>query len=479
MANLAEWTGTTSRGNVLVLKPNTAGHAMPSDSFATFLRLVEEIFRPALTRPGFANLLVVLLGWLLCHGPVHTITEALVASGVAGKRHHEAFHRLFSRGAWSPDTVGYAVLQHILKKSAPEPLQVVLDDTLASKKGPHIFGLGTHVDAVRSTRRWRIFSFGHCWLVLSVLVRVPFSSRPWALPFLFRLYRNHDDCASHADPYQKKTELAREMLTLMGAWTGETPIELALDSAYCNETVLRSLPRRVTVFGVMRSDAVLTAAPEPPRGGRPRGGRPAKRGDKRPKPQELARDGESPWRRCKALLYGQVRTIRYKTLDAQWYRVCGERLLRVVIVETSTGERPFRVFFCTDPSRTVAAILEGYAGRWNIEVFFRDAKQWLGFADSPARTKGAVLRMAPFVGLVYSILVLWFAEGAHQNPLAVPPLRPWYSHKKGMSFADVLRAAQRMLSGVDVLAISRDYGKLHNRTVNRETSGKRDLPLAA
>jgi hypothetical protein len=478
VANLVEWTGMTSRGRVLVTKPNFTGNAMPSNQLATFLGLVEEIFRPALTRPGFANLLV-LLGWLLCHGPVHTITEALVASGVAGQCHHEAFHRLFSRGAWSPDTVGSTLLRHLLKRSASEPLRVVLDDTLASKKGPHIFGLGTHVDAVRSTRRWRIFSFGHCWLVLSVLVRVPFSSRPWALPFLFRLYRNRDDCASHNDPYQKKTELAREMLTLLCAWTGETPIELALDSAYCNETVLRSLPLRVTVFGTMRPDAVLTAAPEPPRAGQRRGGRPAKRGPKKPKPQEVARDEQSPWRRCKAFLYGQVRTIRYKTLDAQWYRVCGDRLLRIVIVETSTGERPFRVFFCTDPTLAIATILEGYAGRWNIEVFFRDAKQWLGFADSPARTEGAVLRMAPFVGLVYSTLVLWFAEGAYQSPLAAPPVRPWYRHKKSMSFADILRAAQRMLSTIDVLALSCDYGKLRNRAVNRATPEKRNLPLAA
>jgi hypothetical protein len=72
-----------------------------------------------------------------------------------------------------------------------------------------------------------------------------------------------------------------------------------------------------------------------------------------------------------------------------------------------------------------------------IEVFFRDAKQWLGFADSPARTESAVLRMAPFVGLLYSVLVLWFAAGAYQSSLAAPPVRPWYRHKKGMSFADI------------------------------------------
>lgn len=452
---------------------------MPSELLARFLDLAKEIFRPAMTRPGFANLLVVLIGWLLCHGPVHTITDALVAAAVAGQCHHEAFHRLFSRGAWNPDTVGYALVRYLLTTREPRPLRIVLDDTLAPKKGPHVFGLGTHIDAVRSTRRWRVFSFGHCWLVVSVLLRFPFTSRTWALPVLFRLYRNRDECSTHNADYSKKTELAREMLTMFGSWTGDTRVEVALDSGYCNDTVLRSLPPHLTVVGAMRPDAVLTAAPLRASAEQRRGGRPPKRGAKLPKPLEVARDEHRPWRRCRAFLYGRVCTVMYKTFDAQWYRVCGERLLRVVVVKTTAGERPCRVFFCTDPTLEVRTILEGYAERWSIEVFFRDAKQWLGFADSPARSEAAVVRMAPFVGLMYSLLVLWFAEGAHLSPLAVPPVRPWYRQKKGVSFADILRAAQRMLSTVDVLALARDYGKLQNHEASRGTPEKLKVQLAA
>jgi len=50
-----------------------------------------------------------------------------------------------------------------------------------------VFGIGSHLDAVRSTKRQKIFSFGHRWVVLAVLVSVPFSPRSWALPVLFRL----------------------------------------------------------------------------------------------------------------------------------------------------------------------------------------------------------------------------------------------------------------------------------------------------
>lgn len=80
-------------------------------------------------------------------------------------------------------------------------------------------------------------------------------------------------------------------------------------------------------------------------------------------------------------------------LQGQWYRACGTRLLRIVIVATDTGTIPWRVFFCTDASLSVPEILAGYGSRWSIECFFRDAKQLLGFSDSCAHKKQAVLRV--------------------------------------------------------------------------------------
>ena len=84
-------------------------------------------------------------------------------------------------------------------------------------------------------------------------------------------------------------------------------------------------------------------------------------------------------------------------------------------------------------------------------MFFREGKQLLGFADSRARKEAAVLRVAPLIGLLYSALVVWFAEGVHGSAFAAPPVRPWYPHKRGLCFADVLRAARRSIDGVDVL----------------------------
>lgn len=428
--------------------------------------------RPAFTQPGFANALVVFAGWVLTNG-THAVTEALVATGVAQRRHHEAFHRFFSRGSWAPDDVGH-LLYLRLRTLVPEgvPIPAVIDDTLAAKKGAKVFGIGSHLDAVRSSKAFRVFCFGHVWVTLAVIVRVPFSSRPWALPVLFRLYRNEKECTSKGHEHRKKTELAREMLDVFAAWVGLESVDVAMDSAYCNDTVMRDLPPSIVVVGAMRPDAVLTAGPitKPGRRGR----RPV-RGIPLPKPAALANSKACPWQTCKANLYGKVRTVHYKTLVAQWYRACGARLLRIVIVRVDDGAIPLRVFFCTDPRRSVVEILQGYAQRWSIEVCFRDLKQLLGFADSSARKKEAVERTAPFVGFVYTALVIWFAEGAHATALAKPPLRPWYRTKCGLCFADVLRAAQRALVHLDVLDPERSIADL--RELSKDPRGNAVRPL--
>lgn len=415
--------------------------------------------RPAFTLPGFDNLFVLFVGWVLTTGP-HAVTQALVATSIAGQRHHEAFHRFFSRGTWDVDEVGRLLFSSLLQLiPAGGPIRAAVDDTLAPKKGAHVFGIGSHIDAVRSTKRQKVFCFGHCWVMLAVLVRVPFSQRTWALPVLFRLYRNKKECNAKGHAYRKKTELAREMLEVFCRWVGERRIELTADSAYCNDTVIGGRPKNVVVFGAMRPDAVLTDLPKQRPG--KKGGRPRVRGQVLAKPQAFAADTTHPWKYTEAQLYGKTRNVAYKSLWGQWYRACGVNLLHIVVVRIDEGALGLRVFFSTDPALSAQEILEGYAGRWAIEVCFRDLKQLFGFADSSARKKEAVERVAPFVGAVYTTLVVWLAtSGLHRSRIAAPPLRPWYLRKRGLSCADVLRAAQRVLAHLEVLDPARSIDNL-------------------
>ncbi len=74
---------------------------MPSTASRRLLALWKETVRWGLTAPGFDSFVVIDAGWVLTQG-THAVTEALVATGIATRRHHETFHRFFSRGSMEP-----------------------------------------------------------------------------------------------------------------------------------------------------------------------------------------------------------------------------------------------------------------------------------------------------------------------------------------------------------------------------------------
>lgn len=428
---------------------------------------------PAFTQPSWRNALIVFLGWIqICGG--HAVTGALVAAGVAGRRHHAAFHRLFSRNRWSTDGIGHLLFRSILSLLPGDAVvEVVVDDTLTKKSGPKIFGLGTHVDPVASTLKYKVLAFGHVWVVVSIVLMVPFSRRPWALPVLFRLYRSKKDCARRRARHRTKTQLAREMLEVLSGWVGERRVRVAMDSAYCVGPLLRGMMGKRTFVGALRPDAALYAVPVYPGHGRRR-----VYGDQLPNPKQMLADRRYPWHTCEVTLYGRTKAIRYKTVDALWKRVARRQLLRIVCVQ-SPGDAKVRAFFSTDPTMSVVEILTTYARRWSAEVCFRDLKQELGFADSQARTRNAVERTAPFVGYCYTTLVLWFAAGAWESPLAKPPLRPWYRQKRHLCFADIVRCAQRALEHFDVLDLERSLDALRASDEALARHGPDAVELAA
>ena len=317
---------------------------MTAPALNTLLPLLLSL-RPVFTLPSFCRFLTLFAGWVGARG-VHAVTESLVSAGVSGVRHHAAFHRFFSRACWSIDQLGRLLLLRVVVLT-PGPLRLALDDTLCTHKGPHVFGLGAHLDPVRSTRRKRVFAFGHVWVVLSVLVSVPFCERVWALPILMRLYRSPADCQKRGDAHQKKTQLARQLVQQVSRWLPDKAVELVADSAYACREILRHLPRGVVFVGAMRADASLHRPRSRPCRS-PVTGRRLTKDIPVPKPEKLAQDESIPWLSMTLNLYGKQTQVHYKELVARWSYPAGKTLLKIVIVRVLRGELPMRVFFCTE-----------------------------------------------------------------------------------------------------------------------------------
>ena len=404
-------------------------------SLSPTLQPVFLAFAVCFTRPGFENFAALLSGLLLCQGR-HTISRAIQAAGLLAEgKHHSAAYRFLAEGRWKPDELGHVLFQLLLPRLGAEVLGVV-DDTLFRRGGPHVWGLGMHHDASRSTYgrftsagRHVAFACGLSWVVLSVWVPLPWGEgRGVAVPVLFRLYRTKSRCPK--GQYRKKTELAGDLIKILATWIPEgRTLHVVADSEYSSKTVVRVLPPGVRFTGSMPLDAALYDLP----GGYRGKGRPRTKGRRLPSPKALAdsKARVNKWEHLKITLYGQQVTLLVKTWVCLWYTVALGRSVRVVLTRDPRGRLQDRAYFCTDTEPSAAEILTRYSRRWSTEVTFRDAKQFLGVGDpqngfwrrkhgtrrpkvkagpNPRGNRGrkAVERTVPLCFLAYGVTVAWY-----------------------------------------------------------------------
>lgn len=435
------------------------------ESFA----LVLAACAPCFTAPTYRVFCHVVAGWLHCLGR-HTVTGVALAAGagVVGWRHVSAFHRFFSRARWEPDALGKVVCTLALRVLPGDaPLILLVDDSLARKEGKAIALGSMHHDPLLSTRRRPCSRFGHVWVVLALWLPLPFGvvggPRGVALPLLFRLFvgsqrgnakdapsratsgtrdaRAQDAFPADAAHRPTKPALAREAIVLVASWAAalapERTVYVVGDSAYVNRTTIEDRPANVEVVGPLHPDAALFAPPPPRRPGQK--GRPRTKGEQRPSPTAQARARRlDTWHQLPVTLSGRTVTPLVFRGTAWWYSVQRTAPVRYVVVRDPSRRRKDAAFCCTDLTVSVAFILETYAKRWTLEVTFWLLKGWLGFEEPQNQTERAVRRTAPFAGLVFSLVILWYAAELQAGRAATRLARPWYRRKVRPSFADVL-----------------------------------------
>ena len=415
---------------------------------ASFVEIVQPLSW-TMSTPVFNRFLIVLTGWIFA--PRRTITGMLVAAGVAGQQHHAAFHRVFSGAQWSLDQLGLCVFV-LLKALLPEgTVKLSLDDTEAHKRGLKVYGVGMHRDPLLSTRKKPVLTWGHNWVILAVIVRLPCCpGRVFSLPILFRLYLNHDTAARARRVYRTHPELAVELLHLLCKAHQELHFHVFADGAFGGESVLGHLPATCDLTSRMPMNARLYEAP-PSRTPGTRG-RPRKRGARLPTPAQML--GQRA-RRATHDIYGRKQKARVADAVARWHNVPA-RPLRIVAVEPLSGGRPAQAFYSTRIEDTGDEVLMGYSGRWSIEEAIAGGKGHLGFEEPQGWSRLAVLRTAPIALLLYSLIVLWFARIGHT--LYRPLVRPWYRTKVRPSFADMLMTLRResLLATISEQVGSRD-----------------------
>lgn len=423
--------------------------------------------------------MTLVAGWVSCRRR-RWISRVLVASGLKAAKRHSCFYRFFSRARWVADSLGRCLFELLLPLVGKE-ITVLVDDTLCRRSGPRIFGISMHRDGATSSTgsQGMTLACGHSWVVLAVRVPLPWSERGIAVPVLARLYRSPKRCSMRE--YKKRTELARELVGILAGWTPEDRyLHLVGDREYACRTLLADLPMSIEFTGPMPMNASLYG-PVPEYQGR---GRPRTRGRRLRSPQDRAKDGRRSWEKLGVRLYGS-RTTRLKimTWTCLWYTATRQRLVRVVVTRDPKGNFADRAFFSTAVDASPEEILLHIASRWLIEVSFRDAKQHLGLTE-PAngwsrgrrqrrpkpgpqprgkRGRKAAERTAPFIWVVYGLVVVWYVrygrwerDVQHRRNLA-----PWYRHKAAPSFEDMLDALRTEILAVRLCSTPLSTSTLH------------------
>jgi len=389
------------------------------------LRSCVDTLAPAFTQPSFASNCHLLLAWVMCLGK-HNLLRVGHSANPQSPPDHSARHGLdgyynfFERSSWQPKDLAYRVGVLILTRlSFTGCITLLVDDTLAHKRGKSVWGLGWWRDAVASTRKRVATASGHNWVVVTVAFCVPGTSCViLALPLLARLHlpgKGQSSCAM----------LAREMLDVVMGWSPGREFTLVADGAYACKEMLGQFPDRVRFVGRMRGDAAVYD-PKVPRQRKDKPGRKPTKGPRLPSPREAARkadrkrteSGDWLWQAATVTIYGTQRTLLAVSYQAVWPRVLGLEPIQVVVVRDPKKQMDDVYLFTTDLDASLEWVIEQFSWRWSIEVLFRASKQVLQIEGPQHHCQESVEKVAPWVWSMQSVIMVWYLTGGSELPEA-------------------------------------------------------------
>jgi len=391
------------------------------------------VFSPLFTAPSFRTFTGLACGFLAQPGK-RTVCGMLSGAGLARLWPHDRAHSFFSRARWNPDALGLAAALLVVSLLVPAgaPVDVAVDDTLFKRRGKKVWAASWFHDG--SAAGPAKTGYGNNWVVLGIIVRLRFTSRPVAVPLMAKLVIKGTNSKS-------RLWLARRMAERLAAVLPGREVRVVADSAYAGGE-LKDLPAGISWTTRLRKDAALYGLP-PERTGRP--GRPRVKGDRLPSLAKLA--AAAKFSQVTVTRYGRTETVGAAVVTCLWYSVFGSRPVTVVIVRDRPGSGFGIALVTTDRTATAGQVIERYVSRWAIEVAIEDAKQVFGAGQARNRTAAAAERTVPFEIACQAVAVTWYATAGH-DPADLHERRtlaPWYTSKAEPATADMAAKLRRVI----------------------------------
>jgi hypothetical protein len=377
-------------------------------------------------------------GIILCDEP-HPLTKVLTALGFEDR--WRSWEQFVEYGVWDERQVE-EILICLTDRRAPARFAgyrlVAIDDTLARRWSPHVWGTVALKKTTRNTNLAHVVR-GINWVAMGELS----PGDPWGYrPLGGRVYLQHNRLPE-GEVFHTRLDLAVEMLQEVQDNTA-VGVLAVLDGGFARQNVLipcAKAKRPIAVLTRPRSDARLfRPLPEsPPAEGRPprHVGRPRKWGPRLPAPKKYER-WEVPFEKGSAYIYGRTRSYRCKAMSCRW-SVSGPKVpVRAYVFEVKGYSKPW-FLITTALDLTPAQVVEAYAARFRQEDGIRDQKQWMGMEESRAWTKKPIERTFLAQSVAMTILRLLQKDLERINGPLLRPKPEWYPSKKGTTILDLRR----------------------------------------
>ncbi len=293
----------------------------------------------------------------------------------------EAHHTnlsLFYRRPWDEagvlDIVARRQLEQ-LKLKEGDTLYLIIDDTKARKKGKKMKGL----HKIKDPATGRYF-FGHTFLAAALYAKgalIPFRIKPW---FDVKF------CRKERRPFRKLTDLAVECIEALPRVPPGVKVVVLFDAYYACDKVFDACERRGFLFGTtLPANRNLYIKRKKYKAGKYARWLVAREG----RAVRLGPEQARPFRKFRAVALDVV--------------IQSGRPLRLVFSRRK-NERKVLTLATNDFLSSASRIIDRYLYRWNIEVFFKDAKQLLGLAHYQCLDAGAITRHVHLTALAYALL---------------------------------------------------------------------------
>ena len=388
--------------------------AMPP-CFDRWCKRFDDLFKTKAQKREFRHY----LGGLLGESERKNLFQ--MAENAVGVTYHR-LHHFLTEAPWSSSKINERRLQVMSKCSQTRisrGFSLIIDDSGQRKSGNFTSGVG----------RQYIGEIGKTDNGIVVVTTHLYDGRK-SLPLDIELYQHANSLRQGKDDpeFEKKTELAIKLIDLSQA-RGYRPGIVIIDAGYGNNTsfLLELERRQLKYLGGLAKNRKVTIS--------------QKNGEQQTiRLDELAQSFSSEDFTEIKLNLDKPKTVWVVTREVDISRLQGKRSIAIVMNASTFSEASDIDYFITNVSSSIVTpewIVNTYSPRNWVEVFYREAKGWLGLKEYQVRDKTSLLRHFILVFCAYTF-ILW-----HQM---TGGLRRRWANKPLNTFVDALEAFRTAMS---------------------------------